>query len=105
MSKGEASEYEIRDRAAWIWMDRPESRNALSTELLGELSGHLQAAMEDPGVRAVVLTGRGTAFCAGADLKNRGAGIAEGASENAFVEILKLMREGPKPVAFNERPQ
>ena len=98
MSKGEVSEYEIRDRAAWIWMDRPESRNALSTELLRELSSHLQAAMEDPGVRVVVLAGRGTAFCAGADLKSRGVGIAEGKSENAFVEILKLMREGPKPV-------
>ena len=98
MSKGEASEYEIRNRAAWIWMNRPENRNALSTELLGELSSHLQTAMQDPGVRVVVLAGRGTAFCAGADLKSRGAGIAEGKSENAFVEILKLMREGPKPV-------
>ena len=67
MSKAEASEYEIHDRAAWIWMNRPESRNALSRELLGELSSHLQTAIEDPGVRVVVLAGRGAAFCAGAD--------------------------------------
>ncbi len=98
MGKGEASEYEIRNRAAWIRLNRPESRNALSAELLGELASHLQSAMDDPGVRVVVLTGSGSAFCAGADLKSRGAGIAGGTGENAFVEILKQMREGPKPV-------
>ncbi len=98
MGKGEASEYEIRDRAAWIRLNCPENRNALSTKLLGELSRHLQAAMEDPGVRAVVLTGSGSVFCAGADLKSRGSGIADGGSDHAFVEILKRMREGPKPV-------
>ena len=98
MDKGEASEYEIRNRAAWIRLNRPESRNALSTELLGELSRHLRAAMDDPGVRVVVLTGSGNVFCSGADLKSRGSGIADGAGDNAFVEILKRMREGPKPV-------
>ena len=98
MSKSEVSEYEIRNRAAWIRMNRPESRNALSAELLGELSRHLQTAMDDPGVRAVVLTGSGSAFCAGADLKDRGAGVADGTGKNDFVEILKQMREGPKPV-------
>ena len=98
MGKGEASEYEIRNRAAWIRMNRPESRNALSTELLGELSRHLRTAMDDPGVRVVVLTGSGSAFCAGADLKSRGVGVAGKTSESDFVEILKQMREGPKPV-------
>jgi methylglutaconyl-CoA hydratase len=98
MVKGEASEYEARNRAAWIRLNRPESRNALSTELLGELSRHLRTAADDPSVRVVVLTGSGSAFCAGADLKSRGASIADGKGENDFVEILKQMREGPKPV-------
>lgn len=98
MVKCEASEYEVRNRAAWIRLNRPESRNALSTELLGELSKHLQTATDDPSVRVVVLTGSGSAFCAGADLKSRGASIADGKGENDFVEILKRMREGPKPV-------
>jgi methylglutaconyl-CoA hydratase len=98
MGKGEASEYEIRNRAAWIRLNRPESRNALSMELLAELSRHLRTAMGDPGVRVVVLTGTGKAFCAGADLKSQGSGVADGKSKNDFVEILKQMREGPKPV-------
>jgi len=96
--RGEAVEYEIRNRAAWVRMNRPENRNALSAELLAELSRHLQTAMDDPGVRVVVLTGSGKAFCAGADLKSRGGSIAGGTSENDFVGILKRMREGPKPV-------
>jgi methylglutaconyl-CoA hydratase len=98
MGKDEASDYEIRNRAAWIRMDCPENRNALSTTLLGELSRHFEAAMEDPQVRVIVLTGSAGVFCAGADLKNRGSGIADGASDNAFVAILRQLREGPKPV-------
>jgi len=98
MGKGEASEYEIRGRTAWIRLNCPDSRNALSAALLADLSRHLEAAMADPAVRVVVLTGSGSAFCAGADLKHRGAGIADGTSENALVEILKRMRRGPKPV-------
>ena len=38
------------------------------------------------------------AFCAGADLKSRGAAVASGTGESPFVEILKLIWEGPKPV-------
>ncbi len=98
MGECQASEYAVRGRAAWIRLDRPESRNALSAELLAELSHHLDTAMDDPGVRAVVLTGTGSAFCAGADLKSRGAGIARGTGESDFVAILERMREGPKPV-------
>jgi methylglutaconyl-CoA hydratase len=64
-----------------------------------ELGDHLRAAIADPAVRAIVLTGNGPAFCAGADLKNRGDAVAPGSgARNPFVEILKLMWEGPKPV-------
>jgi enoyl-CoA hydratase len=50
-------------------MNRPDARNALNPELIGELSAVLQEADGDPGVRAIVLTGAGRAFCAGMDLK------------------------------------
>lgn len=90
--------YEVRARAAWITLDSPANRNALSAPLVAELAGHLRAAFADDAVRAIVLTGTGPAFCAGADLKNRGDAVAPGGGPNPFVEILRLMWEGPKPV-------
>lgn len=91
--------YELRQSAAWITLDSPENRNALSAPLVSELGTHLRTALDDPAVRAIVLTGSGPAFCAGADLKNRGDAVAPGSgAKNPFVEILRLMWDGPKPV-------
>ncbi|MGA8544281.1 MAG: enoyl-CoA hydratase [Mycobacterium sp.] len=52
-----------------LTMNRPDSRNALNTNLIGVLYAALGDADEDPSVRAVVLTGVDPAFCAGVDLK------------------------------------
>jgi methylglutaconyl-CoA hydratase len=93
----EVVRYERRGAAGWITLASPQTRNALSTQLVAELGAHLSAAIADPAVRAVVLTGEGPAFCAGADLKNRGA-MGETAKGNPFVAILREMRHGPKPV-------
>ncbi|MSQ06074.1 MAG: enoyl-CoA hydratase [Dehalococcoidia bacterium] len=54
---------------AVITLDRPEARNALSPEMLAELGRALDAC-RSPQVRAVLLTGTGEAFCAGADVKD-----------------------------------
>jgi methylglutaconyl-CoA hydratase len=87
-----------RGAARWITLDSPENRNALSVGLVQELLAHLEAAMADDAVRCVVLTGRGPAFCAGADLKARGEAIArEGGRDSPFVRVLKLLWDGPKP--------
>jgi methylglutaconyl-CoA hydratase len=100
MATQEVTRYERRGRAAWITLASPENRNALSTPLVTELRDHLRAATDDPDVRAIVLTGSGPAFCAGADLKG-GGGVAVGGGsggQNPFVEILRLLWDGPKPV-------
>lgn len=57
-----------RDAVAELRLNRPDSRNALSTSLLVELRDHLAAVAADRSVRAVLLSGSGPAFCAGADL-------------------------------------
>ena len=99
MPTQEVTKYEVRGRAAWITLDSPQSRNALSAPLVQELGDHLRAAIADPEARAIVLTGNGPAFCAGADLKNRGDTAAMGSGQrNPFVDILKLIWDGPKPV-------
>ena len=68
MTSQQATQYAVEERAAWITLDSPQNRNALSVTLVGELGGHLRTALADPEVRAIVLTGTGPAFCAGADL-------------------------------------
>jgi methylglutaconyl-CoA hydratase len=59
----------VRDGAvARLWLDRPEQHNALSAELVTELTVTLHALANDETVRVVVLGGRGPSFCAGADI-------------------------------------
>jgi len=90
--------YELRDGAAWITLDSPSNRNAMTDALIDSLLADLERAMTDDAARAVVLTGEGPAFCAGADLKNRGAGVlSRSGGEAPLVRILKLLWEGPKP--------
>jgi methylglutaconyl-CoA hydratase len=62
--------YERRENVAWLTMDRPDSRNALTPGVLAGLLAGVRAASADAATRAIVLTGAGEkAFCAGADLK------------------------------------
>lgn len=66
----EAIKYELRNAAAWVTINRPEARNALSLEVREGLREALVTAEADERVAAIVLTGAGNrAFCAGGDLK------------------------------------
>jgi 2-(1,2-epoxy-1,2-dihydrophenyl)acetyl-CoA isomerase len=60
--------YDLAESVATVTLNRPEAMNALDTELKVALRDALAAAAEDEGVRAVVLTGSGRAFCVGQDL-------------------------------------
>lgn len=61
--------YEVRDGSAWITLNRPEKRNALSEPLQEQLSALLWEADEDNRVHAVVLRAAGPDFCSGYDLQ------------------------------------
>ena len=61
-------DYEIREQAAWVSLNRPEKLNALSEGLVEELRAALRKAASDPAVKVVVVTGAGRAFSAGYDL-------------------------------------
>jgi enoyl-CoA hydratase/carnithine racemase len=63
---------EIRDGVALITLNRPEARNALSDQLSPALRRMIRACGDDPRVGALLLTGAGTAFCAGGDVKGMG---------------------------------
>ena len=64
--------YELADRIATITLARPEKLNAINGAMVRELIAAFEAADGDDDVRAVIVTGEGRAFCAGADL-SRGA--------------------------------
>ncbi|MFI4976339.1 MAG: enoyl-CoA hydratase/isomerase family protein [Caulobacterales bacterium] len=97
MTTTEATLYEIVDGAAWITLNRPENRNALSATLVNELHDHLVASIHSPQVRCIVLTGAGPAFCAGADLKNPPGSASRGRA-SSLPDVLTLMMDSPKPV-------
>jgi enoyl-CoA hydratase/carnithine racemase len=64
--------YEVRGSTAIITLDRPDHLNAFTYTMLGELLEAFDRTDADDAVRAVVVTGRGRAFCAGADLSMGG---------------------------------
>jgi enoyl-CoA hydratase/carnithine racemase len=65
--------YEVNDRVALITHNRPEQMNAVTHQMCLELIHAFDQADQDDDVRAVVVTGEGRAFCAGADLSGGGS--------------------------------
>ena len=98
MAELQATLYEIKSGAAWITLNRPQNRNALSAVLVSELYDHLLAANDDPAARAIVLTGTDPAFCAGADLKSPPGASIEGRRAVPYPQVLTTIMESPKPV-------
>lgn len=58
----------VHERTAVLTLNRPDKRNALSRQLIAELTAAFTDAEADHGVRSIILTGNGPAFCAGMDL-------------------------------------
>jgi enoyl-CoA hydratase/carnithine racemase len=61
--------FEKSEKVGWLTLNRPESRNALSLEVIGEIQARLDRISQDPTVRVLVIRGNGPAFCAGHNLK------------------------------------
>ena len=98
MATTEQTLYEVAGSGAWIRLNRPEKRNALSGMLISEVYDHLQAANDDDAVRCIVITGNGPAFCSGADLKDD-RGLPGGRERAiAYPELLSAIQDSPKPV-------
>lgn len=98
MAATEATKCHLRQGAAWITLNRPESRNALSAVLVSELFDHIAAAVADDAVRVIVLTGAPPAFCAGADLKSPPEQIVAGQRSVTYPDVLNALLDSPKPV-------
>jgi enoyl-CoA hydratase/carnithine racemase len=88
------SDRRFGDDVVTVTIDRPANRNALSTPVVERLLEHLSAAAADPSVRAIVLTGTGGTFCAGADLKDP----PDERFPELFQQVLTVMTSCPKPI-------
>jgi enoyl-CoA hydratase/carnithine racemase len=83
---------EIRDRTLWITIDRVERRNALNPQVIAAMHAAMLSAVNDPSLRAIVLTGAGEkAFCAGADLA-QGTGVFAAAANEPTTDFGRLAR-------------
>jgi 2-(1,2-epoxy-1,2-dihydrophenyl)acetyl-CoA isomerase len=87
-----------------LTLNRPERLNALNAALVEALSAAIRRAAEDPDCRAILITGAGRGFCAGADLVDRV--VAPGAPrpdlgqslEKGLNPLIRAIRHLPKPV-------
>lgn len=80
-----------RDGVAWLTLNRPAARNALSVALMTALEAALDAVADDAAVRVVVLAGAGPAFCAGHDLREMRANSRSDAHQELFAQCSRLM--------------
>jgi methylglutaconyl-CoA hydratase len=88
-----------------IVLDRPEKRNALTRQMIADLAQALGDLHQEKRVRAVILTGRGPAFCAGMDLAEMQVTAQEPDAQSQwhqdavqYCELLEQMLRFPKPL-------
>ncbi len=89
---------EVTDRIATVTLNRPEARNALSSEVLRLLPQLMREADNRDDVDVVILTGADPAFCAGLDLKELGS------SAGNLRPASNVDREAPPPTAARPVP-
>lgn len=104
---GNAIDVKVTGQVGTIVLNRPERRNALTRAMLGQLAQALGDLHLEKRVRAIVLTGAGSAFCAGMDIHEMHAAASLpdedknqdfGDTAEAYREIVAQMIELPKPV-------
>jgi enoyl-CoA hydratase/carnithine racemase len=103
MSSYQTITIEKRGAVDWLTLNRPESLNAITTEMVTELRDYFGGLYEDESVRVVVMRGAGRAFCAGLDIKEVGD-----REDNPFgggmgfqgylAEVYIRMRRCPQPI-------
>jgi methylglutaconyl-CoA hydratase len=89
------------DGVAVVLLNRPEKRNALNAQVIGELADAFETLSKSPGIRLVILRGAGKTFSAGADIEWMRAAADYSQQENeddafALAEMLRRLRELPQ---------
>ena len=82
---------DVREGVAWLTLNNPTERNTLTAEMVGAVVAAMDAFEEDDRVGAVVVTGAGSAFCAGANLGNLQTATAHSLG-NIYEGFLRIAR-------------
>ncbi|MBI3966132.1 MAG: enoyl-CoA hydratase/isomerase family protein [Chloroflexi bacterium] len=92
---------ERRDGVGWVTLNRPEKRNRLNTETCQQIIAALGALAQDDTTRAVVLTGAGEMFCAGADIGEfYGASLLEHRAHYEIrIDLIRALGTGKPTIA------
>lgn len=95
-------ETEIKNNSAIITLTRPEKRNALNPELVQNLKQAFKSIENNDSVKSAILTGEGSAFCAGADLEylkqlSNYSSVENYDDSKSLAELFLLIYEFPKP--------
>lgn len=94
----ETIRYEVTSAVARITLNRPEKMNSFTLQMLQELNGVLSAAAKDKGVRCLVITGTGKAFCAGQELESFRAIPTGDLLRKYYIPVILRVHSIEKPV-------
>jgi enoyl-CoA hydratase len=87
-------EVEVRDHVGWLWLNRPDKRNALSADMWADIPSAVAQLDEDESVRVIVVAGRGPAFTVGIDLAMLMSVTPSGASDaDAKRQLYRKIKE------------
>ncbi|HYN83834.1 MAG TPA: enoyl-CoA hydratase family protein [Pyrinomonadaceae bacterium] len=103
MLKPESFHYEVRAGVAYVTLDRPERLNALTFEVYRELTDAFAALRDETEVRAVVITGRGRAFCSGGDVRDIIGGL-QGRDMQGLLEFTRMTCELVRNIRLLRKP-
>ena len=95
MTSFETLRYEVEGGLARLTLDRPESMNGMTNRMVREAHDALELAAADASIRVLVLTGAGSAFCPGADLKHFSGGGKDEVLTSRQFKVTTLLHEIP----------
>jgi 2-(1,2-epoxy-1,2-dihydrophenyl)acetyl-CoA isomerase len=96
--------YDVADGIATITLNRPDAMNALDLPTKEALKAAVLRAAEDDGVRVVVLTGSGRAFCVGQDLREHVANLQSKPNEEVWSTVLEHFAPIASAIAEMDKP-
>jgi enoyl-CoA hydratase/carnithine racemase len=95
--------YEIKDRIAFITLNRPEAKNAFSFEMINLWREYLEVSKADDSVRVIIVSGQGDTFCSGGDIRDMAKGKLKSWDMKRFLwdgvhRIVLTLEDLDKPV-------